>query len=738
MASRTNKQANMARPQANELPAWWGTKSPKPKMRLMLLKLANMATPQSYTFWDLIFEPIRIAAAFMEDDIHEAALPIHEDTIRAWSSQDANWQVPPFKITTDNMQGALCKEIGRLYKLVIDNYSTHTEEKLVPWTCVLNYWSQCASFFRTFWFLHPHLSKKEAFTQARAIGEKKIILESHRRKVQNSLQSDAKLEYHSRRINILLSTSLHKVTPDDNDQELTEDYFMYNDEERAQEMLKEFFALKMGTIGNYQDMACYAKKWIVSKNATLHDKDHYKQFSNIYSAKEVARQKKRTKRPREKAADPLEMSRGQIEKRRATGLRQLFEADARRKVKFQANFRMKLAKLAVAKMKLAKLAVAKMKTKRANPPSNVFKPLLILEVRWDSSWRGANTVAPGGFIWCTSRMNDMNERSMSEFLHYLFASVEGFRLEIPSLTRVDDSIDKGNLRQKVEACKSTILKILNEPRFKCKQVKALKKLILKAWKAEDEYRNETKKRISQSCASCEGLVQPDHPSIRCNTCSSTIHTNCGHRFRGSPMDCIPCSVDKQNNPPLLLLDEDGEKVVEPAGSNWGQLQLEKYNMIANFVNSMMTKPGDVAASLIQEANADPQADPQAHSKTFELRPEACEVLIALKIHDFPEVTPKWIMELAQEWLPEFYRPSFSIYLALFKKIAITRACKKNRTEVLGQYTKQVEDAVSRMLQDVRSHHRKGMARNKGIARNSEQEVLKAVGTLTNMKASSQP
>jgi hypothetical protein len=377
----------MTRPQANPLPKWWGTKSPSKKMTQRLIKLGNMATPENHTFWDLIFEPILIAAAFMEDDIHEVALPIDEDKIKGWRAQDDDWQVPPFKITADDMQGALCKEIGRLYTIVINNYYYHTHEQLAPWTCVQQYWSHCASFFRTFWYLHPHLSKKEAFTQARAIGEKQIKLESHRRKVQNSLQLNAKLEHHSRQINILLSTSLHVVTPDDTDQELTTVYYMYNDEELAQEMLKDFFALKKGKIGNYQDMACYAKKWIVSKNATLQDKDHYKQFLDIYSTKEVARQKKRTKRPREKAANPLEMSRGQIEELRATGLGQLFEADARRMVKFQTTFRMKLARLAVAK-------------KRANPPSNVFKPLLILKVRWDSSWRGANTADPGGFSWC--------------------------------------------------------------------------------------------------------------------------------------------------------------------------------------------------------------------------------------------------------------------------------------------------------------------------------------------------
>jgi hypothetical protein len=96
-----------------------------------------MATPRDFTFWDLIYTPMLIAAELIEDiPLHEVALPITEKTIKAWNAEEDDWVVPRFRIDTDNMQGALRKEIGRLYKNVVATYSKNTNKEFVPWEVV--------------------------------------------------------------------------------------------------------------------------------------------------------------------------------------------------------------------------------------------------------------------------------------------------------------------------------------------------------------------------------------------------------------------------------------------------------------------------------------------------------------------------------------------------------------------------------------------------------------------------
>jgi hypothetical protein len=447
----------------HDKPKKWGTKSAsKCIIKQRLIKLAYMVKPQEHTYWQQIYEFILIAAEYMgmKNEIHEVALPIDHQTIVKWHPEASNWKLPRFNMHTDNMQGALSKEIGRLYTEVTNSHTkkAEAETQFLPWDIVKGEWSACASFFRTYWFLHPELSKKEAFRKALILGEAKILVKSNRLAVEKSLVLDAQHRFHAQKINILLTTSLKRVAPQDSDTRLTHEYYMYKDEALAQVTLTNFFAVKQAKTGTYKDMVAFSKVWITSKNASAADKELYKSFLDIHSAKEVMDQKSKQagkKRQREEdKQERMQRSRMTIEGPRVHELRESAKLHIRKLAKLQANMRRKLC------------------AKKKKPPkTNGFKAMDFLKVDWDSTWHLPRTVNPGGYIW---QMPTEGSKLLSHLVKV--------HAEIPSLENVDEFIDKGKLCQKVKECESTMFKIRNETRWKGKQVRGLKKLIAEAGK----------------------------------------------------------------------------------------------------------------------------------------------------------------------------------------------------------------------------------------------------------------
>jgi hypothetical protein len=682
----------------------WRTYRPSERIKQRLSCLASMSSPNNHTHWDLIYEIIVIAAEFLEmqDEIHEVALPIDEQKIKAWNPVSTGWILPgTFRVTNNDQQGALCKEVGKLYEQVAKSLSKNTQWEFATWEYVRSLWSGCASFFRTYYFLHPHLSKKEAFDQAKAIGESKIRSATDRIKIEKSLILDAKVVHFSGRVNFLLST-LEKVAPQACDSQFTNDYYMYKDEDQANAVLRDFFAAKQVKTGSHKDMVMYSKKWIKSKISAT-DRENFKQFLNLYSTKEVAAQKikkagnKRTREEieQEKIAAQkmrIERSKEAITDERKLALAQQFKAGSPRVLKLYVFFRTKVELL----------------TKGSPRPKKRFNPISGLGVRWDSNWRGLDTVIPGGYVWHIP----MEWQPESVLLQHLFASLKNFRAEIPALEGVDDSLDSGKLRQKVEECQSTIITIRNVPRYKCKAINDLKKLILQAWNLYRKYRSLEGEVTPKVCNGCDQMMDKGViDDIRvCQTCSLPFHRACGSRFDGGKLDCGLCCIDKKTNPPRTDLKLE-------AGSKWKKLQVERYVMIMNFVNCMLTKD-EVAACL----NTD---DDPSRGQGLQLRLDAIEVLIALEMHEVSWMgdAPEDAMVGLNSWLPTFYRPSCCAYLTFFHKISTTETLDTIRSKVLKQYFKQnVGDCLNAMFSEVK-HHSHAVALDR-----------KAAGMLTNMAA----
>jgi hypothetical protein len=450
------------------LPDHWGIKTPSASLAKKIANYAYHVAPNNFTYWDKIFGPILLTAEYMglSEQVHEVALPISEGIVKKWDAVATNWDIPPFKITNSNdMQGALCKEMARLYDHVTKNITKScTDQEFLPWESVRGLWSACASFFRTYWFLHPHLTKIQAFANALVIGEDKINRPYHRLALEKSLVDAARKEHHAGLINTLLSTSLERVERQDNDTKIKNDYYMYKDEALAQNMLKAFFAAAKASTGIYQDMVLYSKAWIASKNTTAEDKVRFKEFLNIYSAKEVAAQREKRKRPTEseeedadedfedeameesdhdedlldfegceKVEIEMSMSYTKIEPERQEELKKLFDEDILEKVfKLHAVFRGTLERMRRPK-------------ERTTRPTDA---LSVLKVRWDSNWRRASTKTPGGFIWliycgyCLDEVTPGQRATCHECKLAIHIGC-GYRLNRKPITCMDCTVERG-------------------------------------------------------------------------------------------------------------------------------------------------------------------------------------------------------------------------------------------------------------------------------------------------------
>ena len=268
----------------------WGRGSASLDFQRKIIDYALRISPQDTTYWDHMYGPISLAASFLnmgESEHHEVALPMDVTNIRQYDLVKNKWELPGmFKITNHGLQGALCKEIERVYKnTVINHCRSVPNAEFQPWIYVQTVWSQAASFFRTFWFMHPHLSKKQAFDQARALGTQRIRLPTHRLECVHEVKAKSKLSHYSKEMNIMLSVGLRKVTHSASDTKIKCDYYRYKDEPKAQATLKAFYAVKKIKTGNNQDLIAFSRHWIV--NAKGEDKENFKQFSAIYSGDEV-------------------------------------------------------------------------------------------------------------------------------------------------------------------------------------------------------------------------------------------------------------------------------------------------------------------------------------------------------------------------------------------------------------------------------------------------------------------
>jgi hypothetical protein len=686
------------------MPAFWDNPIKAPKhIKDKCLDMAYNYAPQSHTYWDQIFQPIMIAAEYMNmlHEIHEIALPIYDQRVKAWTPSSTNWKLPVFRITTADMQGALCQQLGMLYDAVTKTQTRNTSKEFLPWTVVQSAWSGCASFFRTYWYAHSHLSKATAFRQAMEIGKAQVTSDRKRRSIQNSFLLDAKTTYYSGRINILLTTTLQKVVLKEDDGHASEDYFMYTNEEEAQLKLKAYFEVRNIKTGSYKDMIAFSKTWIQSENTSMEDKALYQQFLQIYSAREVGAKKKKTgkKRPRPSSApgpssvsDKIALSKMRILADRTRELQQAYDNNS------NSIFLPKVS------ARWRKVLVLRMK----KPPRTTrFRPISVLQVYKSHVHAKTQTDV---FMWRIPAEG----RPESELLHFLFAGEKDFRAEIPSLEGVDASFDRGNLKKRVLKCKAAISRIQNEPRFKCREVCRLKKCISQAWSSERSYRRLEASRIPRHCYVCELMVEEDAAEV-CHECTRLIHRDCGYCFNDNPINCATCCNVKKNNP--TLLSRDG-KVHTDGGSNWKKLMLTKYVCVMNFVSTMLT---DQEVANTFHAKAVP-------STSLSVTKEASQVLTALAMHDLTFMGDKYIQGL-ESWLPPLYHPSCCAYLTIFYKIS--RAKGKQKKTINSICSKILQKYYTRGMQDVIKEYLSQVKKSKGA--DVVDEEANVAMALTNLK-----
>jgi hypothetical protein len=129
---------------------------PKAVNKEMFQRVQDMAYHYSKEppHWVKIYQPITIAADYMGVAI-----------------------LPRFQLnSTHHMQGTLCRSLQVLYDQVIKELNANggVLSTLTDWKTIESAWSGCASFFRAYWFTHPHLDKKQAYLEALKLGKKSV------------------------------------------------------------------------------------------------------------------------------------------------------------------------------------------------------------------------------------------------------------------------------------------------------------------------------------------------------------------------------------------------------------------------------------------------------------------------------------------------------------------------------------------------------------------------------------
>ena len=282
----------------------------------------------------------------------------------------------------------------------------------------------------------------------------------------------------------------------------------------------------------------------------------------------------------------------------------------------------------------------------------------------------------------------MEERPESELLHCLFGSAKDVRPEIPSLEGVDDSIDKGILRSKVEQCQRTLGQVLTQPMLKGQRIILLKTRIVEAWKMHANYCNLVEQTRPKICNVCTQLVTPGPQAELCHACKGPIHFSCGFCFDGTNFNCITCCRKSETNPPFQ--EANGGPV--EGGLKWKHSQKVQYIMVQNFVNSVLTLED------IQGFRADAYSGGE-----LKLTAESKKVMVALGFHDLKWMgeTTKSYIEGCKSWLPIFWHSNFDSYLTYFYKLSTTKTSQDTCGKVLKQYyTKRVKRHVKEMMKHV--------------------------------------
>jgi hypothetical protein len=284
-----------------QFPASWG-KAPTEHMKFIMANYAHKTAPKDgYTWWYQIFEPIEIAAAHMEleEQMWEVALPISEATIKAWGNnkEATNFKPPAARSNTDNMQRPIYDEMGRLYNLVTEDITRRGGPQFRAWSEVLAEWSSCAQFFSTYWYLNSHLSKEQAFRNAKEIGQKRIRKKSDVVEVKNALIEEARNACHRFKVNNLLTCGVKRCKVFPTDTHCTnKSFLMFRDELEAQAILTAYFNAKNVKTGSFKDKLAFAKSWIKAEKASEDDQDLFSNIMSIYTAKEVEKGRKRNSR----------------------------------------------------------------------------------------------------------------------------------------------------------------------------------------------------------------------------------------------------------------------------------------------------------------------------------------------------------------------------------------------------------------------------------------------------------
>lgn len=663
----------------------WG-QPPSEKMKNRLTKFAFMTTPQEHTYWEQIFEPIVIAAEHMvmTHEMWEVALPVSEEERSEWIPHTTDYTPPIHKINADTMQGSLCAEVGRMYTEVTEKNSRKYGQRFKTWSSVRLEWGLAASLFRTYWFLHSHLTKQQAYNcvlqiaPVRILGKKSVI------KLRKEWVRAAKEDFHFGKVNNMLVVNVREVVPPVSDDGTQGDrYFVYTDEQLAQNVLGDYFVAVDAKTGRFRDMISFSRTWIKSKQASAKAKETFVQLSEIYTEAERAKMNKPvTTRKRPQAVLEAERKDAWSHQPINDESRSNWQ-DLEALVKLQSKIRLKLHK----------------KFKKAPKIGNIFRPWSQLELSWDDNWSpSTTTLAKGGFVYNIPKFQNSNDEwPESELLQHLFVNApKCFSAVIPSLESVDDSLDKGRLTKAVGECKDMLSRIKAPgERLKCKQVCLLKKLIDKAGKAKAKFCEISDLRTPTACHVCQVLVT--NKSAVCHTCTRTIHVHCGYCYNDSPIDCAPCCRINKTNPPSL--SSDGQ-VNLAGGQTWRNQQVERYVMILNFVNSMLIKTKN-ARTL--DAVSDPD-----RTEELNLTAEARKVLIAVGMHDlvWMGVTNEHLFAGLRSWLPSYFRPRCVACLTIFYKISTM--CEQlglASVRVLERYSSSCgQDLLKNMMKQVKILH----------------------------------
>ena len=505
-----------------------------------IVKLAKWLSHEQPTAWEVHYEIIIIARDIFQEEIHNMALPFAKNVIMRWEPHRTHWEteLPGFRVDKAGLQAEMCHRFKAAYTKATNKYiKKHGNRGLAQWRQLQEAWSRIGKFFYHHWCLHPEMSKIQAHAHALALGEKNVKVETDLTSVIEGLFRAKRVEYCSVQVHYLLM-DLDEHTPQKEDHDaFLGVYFMYKDEEKAQERLRRFLAAKQFKCGHFKDFIKASKTWL--KTANDKDKEEYKLFEKIYSMYEVVSivkmRKKELKSTRTR--DATRLSHTPVEETRKARLHEIFQEE-----RLLALLNRSMAHL---RRHSTKKALEPLFSKlRKNPKKPNFSALNALGVHCVSS--DDQTCGPK-YQWLVPTASDDYQ------LLQMLLPVVSLDPQLLRLEGVDNSIDIGkNLTKAINKVFAT-LKILksSDTRRKGTQLLTLLKQVLETvtkWRAHETF---LKDREQATCHICSILT--DSPSFKCGICRNAIHPHCGISWDGlsKTLDCITCCKVRHTTPPML-------------------------------------------------------------------------------------------------------------------------------------------------------------------------------------------